>query len=193
MSNSTSEPASNQASTRTSLLQHPRPPSSSPPAERYGSTATATPVPVDHPPARPSAQSPSVLIYTKNNVLDLRAAQRTFDGAYTRTALSQLSYAVVILRLFQTEFYPVGIAYVILSVGLLGIGILRYRLTMESPEETPLHDDHHPPQTRLHQHQHQPIVTPLPTRFKTAGDVVAVATAFTIALQIALLVLILRL
>lgn len=30
------------------------------------------------------------------------------DGAYTRTALGQLSYAILILRLFEKDFYWCG-------------------------------------------------------------------------------------
>ena len=41
-------------------------------------------------------------------LVELRARQRTFDGAYARTALGQLCYAIVILRLFQPKFFYVG-------------------------------------------------------------------------------------
>jgi len=166
------------------------------------------------------------VVYTKNNILDLRAAQRTFDGAYARTALGQLSYAVVILRLFQNEFYFVGIAYVVLAIGLLMLSVMRYKLTMESPEET--HDDPEPEQPQQphrsdgarprsaaypsfassltatfrrrhrrtsssgieHDYRTAPKINDV---FRTAGDVVAIATAFTLVLLIALLVLVLRL
>ncbi|KAE8254890.1 hypothetical protein A4X13_0g3242 [Tilletia indica] len=168
------------------------PPLPSHPHPDYGATSSTTPQ----------------IIYSKNNVLDLRAAQRTFDGAYARTALGQLSYSVVILRLFQSEFYLVGIAYVALAIGLLILSIWRYKLTMESPVETI--DDHHhlthpvvavddehpsppsPTRSRHHRHERQAPFK-LNDIFRTAGDVVAAATAFTLALQIALLVLVVRL
>lgn len=44
----------------------------------------------------------------ERDLLDYRAIQRTFDGAYARTALGQLCYAIVILRLFQAKFFYVG-------------------------------------------------------------------------------------
>ncbi|KAE8187204.1 hypothetical protein CF336_g6662 [Tilletia laevis] len=185
----------------------------------YGATSHS-----DHHQPQPQPQPP--VIYSKNNVLDLRAAQRTFDGAYARTALGQLSFSVVVLRLFQSEFILVGIAYVALAIGLFVLSIWRYKLTMQSPVETvddqyalqQRHQDRHPPQrlqpsaaatttptvaqdppSQRTRHRHAGSVDTstrppkLNTMFRTAGDVVAVATAFTLALQIALLVLVFRL
>ncbi|KAE8233371.1 hypothetical protein CF326_g1596 [Tilletia indica] len=172
----------------------------------HNSSPSPPPLPHSHPDYGATSSTPQI-IYSKNNVLDLRAAQRTFDGAYARTALGQLSYSVVILRLFQSEFYLVGIAYVALAIGLLILSIWRYKLTMESPVETI--DDHHPlthpvvavddehpsppsPTRSRHRHERQAPFK-LNDIFRTAGDVVAAATAFTLALQIALLVLVVRL
>ena len=36
---------------------------------------------------------------------ELRARQRTFEGAYRRTALANLGYALTVLRLFDVRFY----------------------------------------------------------------------------------------
>lgn len=49
-----------------------------------------------------------VVKLNERDLLDYRAIQRTFDGAYARTALGQLCYAIVILRLFQAKFFYVG-------------------------------------------------------------------------------------
>lgn len=49
-----------------------------------------------------------VVKLSQRDLLDYRAVQRTFDGAYSRTALGQLCYAIVILRLFQPKFFYVG-------------------------------------------------------------------------------------
>jgi len=40
-----------------------------------------------------------------NELQELRARQRTFHGAYTRTALGALGYASMILRLFSPQFH----------------------------------------------------------------------------------------
>lgn len=37
--------------------------------------------------------------------VELRARQRTFDGAYTRTAIGTLGYTIVVLKLFDERFY----------------------------------------------------------------------------------------
>lgn len=39
-----------------------------------------------------------------DEIVEIRARQRTFDGAYVRTALSTLGYACLILKVFSTEF-----------------------------------------------------------------------------------------
>lgn len=38
-------------------------------------------------------------------LVEIRARQRTFHGAYGRTALSNLGYSLTILRLFDARFY----------------------------------------------------------------------------------------
>ncbi|WFC97162.1 hypothetical protein MBRA1_003828 [Malassezia brasiliensis] len=63
--------------------------------------------------------------------LDLRASQRTFDGAYTRSALGQLSFALAVMRLFQKEFFWIGFANCVMSLGLFITAVLRYRMTMQ--------------------------------------------------------------
>ena len=40
--------------------------------------------------------------------LMFRARQRTFEAAYWRTSLGQFSFALIILKIFQDEFYPIG-------------------------------------------------------------------------------------
>lgn len=50
----------------------------------------------------------NIIKLSQQDLLDYRAVQRTFDGAYARTALGQLCYAIVILRLFQPKFFYVG-------------------------------------------------------------------------------------
>ena len=38
-------------------------------------------------------------------VVEIRARQRTFDGAYGRSALGSMGYALTVLRLFDKRFY----------------------------------------------------------------------------------------
>ena len=46
-----------------------------------------------------------------NELVELRARQRTFHGAYIRTALGSLGYALTILRLFDPKFHLSTFAY----------------------------------------------------------------------------------
>lgn len=40
-----------------------------------------------------------------NELVEIRARQRTFDGAYRRTAIGNLGYSLTVLRLFDRRFY----------------------------------------------------------------------------------------
>ncbi|KZT23001.1 hypothetical protein NEOLEDRAFT_1070352, partial [Neolentinus lepideus HHB14362 ss-1] len=62
-----------------------------------------------------------------NELVELRARHRTFDGAYRRTALGNLGYALALLRLFDRRFYKIGLLYTILSVLLFVISFMRAR------------------------------------------------------------------
>jgi len=58
---------------------------------------------------------------------ELRARGRTFHGAYARTALGNLGYSAVVLKLFDKRFYRIGLLYVILAVLLFILSIVRRR------------------------------------------------------------------
>ena len=45
------------------------------------------------------------LLNAHPTVVELRARQRTFDGAYGRSALGNLGYALTVLRLFDERFH----------------------------------------------------------------------------------------
>jgi hypothetical protein len=40
-----------------------------------------------------------------DELVELRASQRTYNGAYVRTALGTLGYSLTVLRLFDRQFY----------------------------------------------------------------------------------------
>ncbi|TFY52899.1 hypothetical protein EVJ58_g9753 [Rhodofomes roseus] len=60
-------------------------------------------------------------------LLELRARQRTFDGAYTRGAMATFGYSLTILRLFDKRFSDIGIVYAILAGLLYVVAFLRHR------------------------------------------------------------------
>ncbi|KAI7815853.1 hypothetical protein BC939DRAFT_404671 [Gamsiella multidivaricata] len=62
---------------------------------------------------------------TEEELVEIRGAERTFDGAYWRTALKAFSMGMIIIRLFTNTFYKIGIIFVVFGMALLGISILR--------------------------------------------------------------------
>jgi len=62
-----------------------------------------------------------------NELQELRARQRTFHGAYNRTALGSLGYSLAILRLFDSRFHRIGLLFAVLSGILFIIAFFRSR------------------------------------------------------------------
>ncbi|KAI0999747.1 hypothetical protein K3495_g8450 [Podosphaera aphanis] len=56
---------------------------------------------------------------TAQDLVEIRAVQRTFEGAYIRTALGQFAFALVVLKLFATEFYAHGALFAASGAGIL--------------------------------------------------------------------------
>jgi uncharacterized membrane protein YidH (DUF202 family) len=108
-------------------------------------------------------------------LVEIRAAQRTFEGAYIRTALSQFSFALVVLKIFTSEFYGIGALFAAYGIGVMGVSVYRRWLgnrqffseTGEAGEER--------------------------KKFRTSGGAVVVLTALSLAAYVSLLGLTLRL
>src|ERR1700761_1237696 len=64
-------------------------------------------------------------VLTSDEIVEVRAAQRTFEGAYMRTALSQFSFALVVLKIFTAEFYSIGALFALYGTGILCISLFR--------------------------------------------------------------------
>lgn len=58
-------------------------------------------------------------------LVEIRAAQRTFEGAYVRTALGQFSFALIILKVFTEEFYAIGALFAVYGVAVMLVAIYR--------------------------------------------------------------------
>ncbi|KAK4186140.1 hypothetical protein QBC35DRAFT_282521 [Podospora australis] len=65
------------------------------------------------------------VVLTSQELVEIRAAQRTFEGAYMRTALSQFSFALVILKIFTSEFYPIGALFASYGAAIMLVAIYR--------------------------------------------------------------------
>lgn len=57
--------------------------------------------------------------------LDVRAHQRTYEGAYTRTAIGALSFLILIIKLFSKEFLPIGAIYTAYGLVLYFFGVYK--------------------------------------------------------------------
>ncbi|KAG6002787.1 hypothetical protein E4U21_002777 [Claviceps maximensis] len=71
---------------------------------------------------RARAQS---VVLTAQELVEVRAAQRTFEGAYMRTALGQFSFALVILKIFTQEFYAIGALFAVYGFAVLLVAVYR--------------------------------------------------------------------
>ncbi|GAA5838995.1 hypothetical protein JCM9279_002561 [Rhodotorula babjevae] len=121
-----------------------------------------------------------------DELIELRARSRTFDGAYTRTALGNLGYALIVLKIFTAEFARIGLMYVILAMLVMLIGQLRRRRSD--------HDfaDSHRPATAA-QAAARANDRIWGREFRTSGDVVVLLGIVCAALYIAIFASIMQL
>ncbi|KAL7314078.1 hypothetical protein PS15m_007733 [Mucor circinelloides] len=68
-----------------------------------------------------------MLLRSQSELQDIRAYQRTFEGAYWRTALSALSMGLLILKVFTIEFYHIALVFFSFGISMLLIAYMRHR------------------------------------------------------------------
>lgn len=102
--------------------------------------------------------------------LDVRAHQRTYEGAYTRTAILCLSFSIVVVKLFSSEFLPIATVYTAYGCLLYFFGVIKAGTV----------DTYFNPDKKEEE-------------FRTAGDLVLLLTSISLATYLALLVLVARL
>lgn len=115
------------------------------------------------------------MVLTAGELVEIRAAQRTFEGAYVRTALGQFSFALVVLKVFTSEFYSIGALFAVYGVGVLFASLFRRqqgnRQFFSEVGEGGVQQK----------------------KFRTSGNVVSVLTALSLAAYVSLLILVFRL
>ena len=131
--------------------------------------------------------------------LTCRAAQRTFDGAYMRTALSQLTFSLTVIKIFQPEFFWIGLMNCVLAVGLIITAVLRHRLTMRYKEKVFTMIEERRKASRnmgtsdaTASHLNPETYTFLP-HFQTAGHIVVFVTLISICVEVIIIYLLARL
>ncbi|KAI9294967.1 hypothetical protein K502DRAFT_324576 [Neoconidiobolus thromboides FSU 785] len=60
-----------------------------------------------------------------NQVLDLRAKERTLDGAYFRTSIGLMGASLLALRLFDKELRLIGLVFITFGISMFIIDIIR--------------------------------------------------------------------
>lgn len=108
-------------------------------------------------------------LFATNLKQDIRAHQRTYEGAYTRSAIGCLSFAILIIKLFSREFLPIGIVYTIYGLIFYFLGV--YKAASVDVFYNPEKDAEY---------------------FKTSGNSVIFLTAISLASYTTLLILVLR-
>ncbi|OHE93016.1 hypothetical protein CORC01_11655 [Colletotrichum orchidophilum] len=117
------------------------------------------------------------VILTAEELVEIRAAQRTFEGAYMRTALSQFSFALIILKIFTSEFYAIGALFAVYGAAIMLVAIFRR------------HEGNRQFFTSPKQDEGSGAVTGVVRKFRTSGNSVALLTVLSLAAYITLLVL----
>ncbi|CAO3662092.1 unnamed protein product [Umbelopsis vinacea] len=107
------------------------------------------------------------VMLTDSELLEVRARQRTFEGAYWRTSIMAVSTGLLILKVFTKDFYKIGITFFVFGLVMLGIAVMRRRKAGD--------------------------VFDLSIPFQTSGNWVLLTTAVTMATYIILLILLLKL
>ena len=122
----------------------------------------------EHPIVR--SRAPSRLdLFATNLKQDIRAHQRTYEGAYTRTAVGCLAFSILLIKVFSKEFLPLGTIYTIYGCLLYFLGVVKASRV----------DMYYNPEKDMEM-------------FTTSGDFVVFLTILSLSCYIALLVLILR-
>ncbi|KAF3762460.1 hypothetical protein M406DRAFT_263601 [Cryphonectria parasitica EP155] len=142
------------------------------------------------------------VVLTAQELTEIRAAQRTFEGAYMRTALSQFSFALIILKIFTSEFYAIGALFAAYGAAILLVAIFRryegnrqFFDQEESDSETDDDDgeglDGQGGDAAAARGRRR--VQTIRKRFRTSGNSVTLLTVLSLGAYITLMVLMLRL
>ncbi|KAF1810242.1 hypothetical protein P152DRAFT_475808 [Eremomyces bilateralis CBS 781.70] len=130
------------------------------------------------------------VVLTPAELVEIRAAQRTFEGAYVRTALGQFSFALIVLKIFTGEFYSIGALFAVYGSGIMLVSWLRRRKgNRQIFWETGIPGGSRPGgQMGFIGEEEVPGMTG-GQKFRTSGNVVTVLTALSLAAYVGLLVL----
>lgn len=114
-----------------------------------------------------------------------------------RTALSQFSFALVVLKIFNSEFYAIGALFAVYGAAVMLVAIYRryegnrqFFSSEEEAKETDELDDHDGHHVLTHEGIYTRVITK--KKFRTSGNSVTILTALSVAAYISLIVLLWR-
>ncbi|KAG6169011.1 hypothetical protein E4U11_004861 [Claviceps purpurea] len=144
----------------------------------------------------PSEPQPAMML-SSQELVEVRAAQRTFEGAYMRTALGQFSFALVILKIFTEEFYAIGALFAVYGFAVLLVaGYRRYQgnrqffTTRDLDLDLDMSTD---TDTDTGMGADRRVQVQVRNKFKTSGDTVLLMTGVSLGAYVVLMVLTWRL
>ncbi|KAK3937083.1 hypothetical protein QBC46DRAFT_18942 [Diplogelasinospora grovesii] len=132
------------------------------------------------------------VILTSQELVEIRAAQRTFEGAYMRTALSQFSFALIILKIFTSEFYAIGALFAVYGAAVMLVAIYRRyqgnRQFFDSEESDDESFDESDGDGGTVRNTRKTIT--VRKKFRTSGNSIALLTGLSFCSYVALMVLV---
>ncbi|EGX51598.1 hypothetical protein TWF173_003537 [Orbilia oligospora] len=131
----------------------------------------------------PRASRPDLNL-SQEELVEIRASQRTFEGAYFRTSISLFTFSLIILKVFTFEFYPIGALFA--GYGAVIMAISAYRRS-ESNRQFYIVEDKEENELPVDQRRGAKRV------FRTSGNTVIVCAITSVIAYIILIYLVLRL
>ncbi|KAB5536478.1 hypothetical protein GE09DRAFT_328841 [Coniochaeta sp. 2T2.1] len=130
------------------------------------------------------------VVLTSQELVEVRAAQRTFEGAYMRTALSQFSFSLIILKIFTSEFYTIGALFAVYGAAIMLVAAYRRyegnrQFFDDEVEETTTEDEF---DRRAGEVGRRSVVV-VKKKFRTSGNTVALLMALSLGAYVSLMVL----
>ncbi|EIN05275.1 hypothetical protein PUNSTDRAFT_47068 [Punctularia strigosozonata HHB-11173 SS5] len=121
-----------------------------------------------------------------NELVEIRARQRTFDGAYGRTAIGNLGYSLTILKLFDRRFYRT----LLFVLSFFRSRHAKHDFADDSPALGSSHRRRPSEPIMTKGNENKPM---LGKPFRTAGWIVVAVTGVVVVVEVGLLLLVLQL
>ncbi|PLW08461.1 hypothetical protein PCANC_24423 [Puccinia coronata f. sp. avenae] len=127
-------------------------------------------------------RSRSLIVEDLDELTEWRARQRTFDGAYLRSALGCSFFALTITKMFRKDLSKIGLEFAVLALLILSISYIRRRRLNHD-----FSDAHVPVPPRSLPNIAAPRIWG--REYRTPGDFVLLLGAAMAAIQISLIFL----